>query len=169
MRHKHSRVSDPNTFFSSPGEHFKQIFSSRLNPDGTVSLSSSGRVNVQAEIDSHLAETDMALIVAKLQRGDISVLNSKQAMYGDFTTLPTTFSEAYDLVLRSESAFEALPVEVKSKFDNSRAKWFSTIGTPLWYERMGMKPPAPPAPPDPPSSSASSVVTPSSSESQVVL
>lgn len=138
MRNKHSHVSDPNFFSSHPGNTHRVIFSPRFDSDGTINLVESGRVDIKAEINSHAAETDMAVIIDKLQRGDTSVLTSKKAMYGDFTKFPSTFAEAYDLVNRSESAFESLPVDIKQQFDNDRAKWFASIGTPEWYEIMGI-------------------------------
>lgn len=153
MRHKHSRVLDPNEFKTHSGNKFHVSYSSKLNNDGTVSLHESGREDIQASINSHLAETDMAVIISKLQFGDTSVLTSKKPMYGDFTNFPKTFAEAFDLVSRSEKAFEALSPDVKQQFDNDVAKWFSTIGSPEWLDVMGLTPP---------------VVEPTSNESEVV-
>lgn len=140
MRHKHSRVPDPNEFKTHPGNSHHIEYSSKFNPDGTITLVESGRTDIQAEINSHLGETDMAVIVHKLQFGDTSVLTSKRPMYGDFTKFPSSFAEVFDLVQRSEQAFESLPVDVKKTFDNSRAKWFSSIGSPEWLKAMGLSP-----------------------------
>ncbi len=140
MRNNHSRVPDFNSFRTSPGDEFHISYSSRFNPDGTISLTESGRKNIQEEINSHLVETDMSIIVQRLQFGDTSVLSSKKPMYGDFTNLPSSFAEAFDMVNRSEKAFEALPPDIKQKFDNDRGKWFASIGSPDWFEFMGLTP-----------------------------
>lgn len=137
MRHKHSRQSDPNEFTTHIGDHYHILREGRLNADGTISLRESGREDIKAKINSHKAETDMALIIAKLQAGDTSVLNPKPPMYADFTQFPQTYAEAYELVQRSEKAFEGLPVDVKQSFDNDRGKWFASIGTSEWFEKMG--------------------------------
>lgn len=137
MRHKFSRQSDPNEFTTHIGDHFHVLREGRLNSDGTISLRESGREDIKAKINSHKAETDMALIISKLQAGDTSVLNPKPPMYADFTQFPQTYAEAYELVQRSEKAFEGLPVDVKQSFDNDRGKWFASIGTSEWFEKMG--------------------------------
>lgn len=137
MRHKHSRQSDPNEFMTHIGDTFHILREGRLNPDGTISLRESGRENIKDKINSYKSQTDMALIIAKLQAGDSSVLNTKPPMYADFTQFPKTYAEAYELVTRSEKAFESLPVDVKQSFDNDRGKWFATIGSPEWLEKMG--------------------------------
>lgn len=137
MRHKHSRQSDPNEFTTHIGDHYHILREGRLNSDGTISLREYGREDIKAKINSHKAETDMALIIAKLQSGDTSVLNPKTPMFADFTQFPQTYAEAYELVQRSEKAFESLPVDVKQSFDNDRGKWFASIGTSEWLQKMG--------------------------------
>lgn len=147
MRNKHARVSDPNSFSTHPGEKFHVVYDSFFNQDGTIRLKPSGKKDIKAEINSHVAETDMAVIVQKLMMGDSSVFSTKKPLYGDFTQFPSTYAEAFELVNRSEKAFESLAPDVKQKFDNDRAKWFSSIGSPEWFEIMGITPPESLAPP----------------------
>lgn len=140
MRNKHSHQSDPNTFKTSHGNKEHIIRGSRINPDGTITLYESSRENIKDKINSHLAETDMSIIIARLKNGDTSVLSANRPIYADFTQFPKTYAEAFDLVQRSESAFENLPVNIKKSFDNNVAFWFSSIGSPEWIEKMGFNP-----------------------------
>lgn len=140
MRHKHSHQSDPNTFKTSHGSKEHIIRGSRVNPDGTITLYESSRENIKDKINSHLAETDMSIIIARLKNGDTSVLSANRPIYADFTQFPKTYAEAFDLVQRSESAFENLPVNIKQSFDNNVALWFSSIGSPEWIDKMGFNP-----------------------------
>ena len=39
--------------------------------------------------------------------------------------------------------FEALPADIKQKFENSFEVWASTSGTSEWMEKMGIQGPAP--------------------------
>lgn len=152
MRHEHSKVSDPNSFRSHVGNKFRVTYDSFRNSDGTIRLKESGRTDIKKEINSHAAETDMAIIISRLQFGDTSVLSSKRPMYGDFTKFPTTYAEAFDLVARSNKAFEALPDDVRAVFDNDVAKWFASIGSDKWLSAMGIEKPSSPVPdvtPDP--------------------
>lgn len=147
MRHENARVSDPNSFVSHSGEKFRVLYDSFRNEDGTISLKAASKKDIKAEINSHAAETDMAVIVQKLMMGDSSVLSVKKPLFGDFTQFPTTYAEAFDLVNRSEKAFESLSPDIKQKFDNDCAKWFSSIGSQEWLDIMGISPESP-APPD---------------------
>lgn len=141
MRHKHSRVSDPNEFKTNSGDPIKVMYGSKFKSDGTISLFEVSRVNIQDEINSHACETDMSIIINKLRYGDTSVLSSRQPLYGDFTQFPKTFAEAFSLVQRSEDAFNSLPVDIKQAYDNDRAKWFADIGTEKWLSLMGLSSP----------------------------
>lgn len=138
MRNKFSRVSDPNEFRTHSGDKFHRSYDSIFQSDGTIRLKEAGKSDIQAEINSHLMETDMAVIISKLQMGDTSGLTSKKPMYGDFTNLPKSYAEAYDMVTRSEKVFESLSPDIKQRFDNDRAQWFSTIGTPEWIDKMAL-------------------------------
>lgn len=138
MRNKHSKVSDPDSFVTSSGSKFHTLFAPRFRDDGTIELRPNGRKDIKAEINSHAAECDMSIILAKLRAGDASVLNSKKPMFGDFTVFPKTYVEILDLVNRSEDAFNSLPLDVRSKFDNDVNKWFAKVGSPEWLTLMGL-------------------------------
>lgn len=138
MRNNHARVPDFNSFHSSSGNKFHSLFTSRVNPDGTISLVESGREDIKKKINSFASQTDIAFIISKLQMGDTSVLTNKPAMFGDFTQIPKTHAGVLDLVHRAEDAFLSLPLDVRSKFDNDVNKWFASAGSDTWLGIMGL-------------------------------
>ena len=73
---------------SEPGQKMKPIYKGSYAPDGSVRLTQVDEVDIQAEIQSHLYETDMQYIVSRLLDGDNSVLNNQSPIFGDFTTFP---------------------------------------------------------------------------------
>lgn len=138
MRHKFARVPDDFSEFKSPsGDLFHDVLSPSFRADGTIELKVTDRVDIKKEINSHRDETDMAYILSRLMVGDDSVLNPRPPMYGDFTQLPTSYSDMLNMVLDGERYFDSLPLETRNKFDNDRGKWFATIGSSDWLENMG--------------------------------
>ena len=74
--------------------------------------------------------------------GDTSVMRN-DAKYIDTSELPTTVHEFFNLMNAQREKFDALPVAIKQKFDNSFEVWASTSGTGEWLEKMGIQGPAP--------------------------
>lgn len=139
MRNKQARVPDDFSVFTSPpGDLFHDVLTPSFRSDGTIELTVTDRVDIKKEINSHRDETDMAFILSRLMAGDDSVLDSRPPMYGDFTQLPNSYAEMLNLVLDGERYFDSLPLDVRNKFDNDHAKWFSTIGSDSWVSAMGL-------------------------------
>lgn len=136
MRNKFACVSDPNSFVTNPGNRYHVIFEPKINPDGTISLTEVGKEDIQAFIEEQRPTTDISYIVKKLQQGDTSVLNQSVPMFGDFTQMPKTYAESLQMVIDAERKFNALPVDVKNKFDNDYRQWFAQAGSDKWIENM---------------------------------
>lgn len=138
MRNLNARVPDFSGIFSHPGETEHTIYAPSFATDGTIVLSPSDVVDIKKEINSYFEQTDMAYILSRLMDGDDSVITSKAPMYGDFTQFPRTYVEMLQLVQSGEDAFNALPADIRLKFDNDRCKWFASIGTDEWFDFMGL-------------------------------
>lgn len=123
---------------SNPGERLKPVFKGSYAPDGSVRLTKVDEVDIQAEIQSHLYETDMQYIINRLLNGDDSVLNNQSPLYGDFTTFPKSYSECIQKVIDAENMFATLPQDVRDQFGNDWAKWLSQTGTDKWMSAMGI-------------------------------
>ncbi len=127
---------------SNPGDTVKPVFKGSYSPDGSVRLTKVDEIDIQAEIQSHLYETDMQYILSRLMDGDNSVLNNQSPLFGDFTTFPKSYSECIQKVIDAENMFVSLPQEVRDQFGNDWAKWLSQTGTDKWMTAMGIDIPA---------------------------
>lgn len=127
---------------SNAGEKIKPVYKGSYAPDGSVRLTKVDEIDLQAEIQSHLYETDMQYILNRLLNGDNSVLNNQSPMFGDFTTFPRSYSECIQKVIDAENMFATLPQDVRDQFDNDWAKWLSQTGTEKWLSAMGIDIPA---------------------------
>ena len=136
MRNKKSCVTDPNSFVSNPGDRYRIEFSPLVQPDGSIELVESGKIDIQEYIDSFREQTDMSYVIQQLSIGNTSVLSQKEPMYGDFTNMPKTYAEALQLVIDREAEFMKLPKEVRNEFDNDFRKWFAQSGSEEWFEKM---------------------------------
>lgn len=136
MRNKKACVPDVNSFHTDPGDCYHTLFSPSVDPDGSIQLIPSGKVDIQEQIDSFRDQTDMSFIIKRLQMGDTSVLSDKEAMYGDFTNMPKTYAEFLQKQIDAQNAFMQLPLDIRNKFDNDFMKWFATSGSDGWFDKM---------------------------------
>lgn len=124
------------------GQRMKPVYKGSYAPDGSVRLTQIDEIDVQAEIQSHLYETDMQYIMSRLMSGDNSVLNNQSPMYGDFTTFPKSYSECIQRVIDAENMFAGLPQNIRDEFGNDWAKWLAQTGSDKWLSVMGIKLPS---------------------------
>lgn len=126
MRHKGARIPDIPTIHTHHGSPIHQILEPRFN-GSTTKLVVTGEENIQDRIEAEAPYTDINYMLHRLSLGDQSVLSRKQAMYGDFSGLPSDPIEALNLVHESERAFGRLTVEEKQKYNNDWKLWFTDI------------------------------------------
>lgn len=136
MRNKYAKVSDPNDFSTPCGSSSRIIYSSKVTPNGMIILTPTGKEDIQEKMDSFRESTDMSFILHQLSVGNTSVLTNKQMMFGDFTEAPANLAEAQQLLIDGEAAFNKLPLDVRSKFDNNFRNWLFTSGTEEWMQKM---------------------------------
>ena len=112
-------IPDPNSYVTSSGDEYHIIYSSVLQDDGTIDLEPMSRESIQERINSYASVTDMNYILAQLRNGNTSVINRGNPIFGDFTDTPKTYAQALQLVIDGRAQFDALPLDVRSKFDFS--------------------------------------------------
>lgn len=83
-----------------------------------------------------LKEVNINSIMAKARQGVPPRLNPRTPMYGDFTSGPRTYQDAFEIVARAEEAFSQLPLEFRRDIDNDPRNMFSAPKE-LW-ERHGL-------------------------------
>lgn len=130
-------IRERERYVTCSGNRVKPIFSGKYMPDGTIRLTKVDEIDVQDDINSHLHECDLELILSRLMDGDTSVIQRSNPMYGDFTQFPRSYVEMLQLVQDGSAFFDSLDPDVKVKFDNDRAKWFASIGSNDWFAKMG--------------------------------
>ncbi len=126
MRHKDARIPDFSSIHTNHGSPIHNILEPRFNGVSTC-LVVTGQENIQDRIEAEAPYTDINYMLHRLSLGDQSVLTVKQAMYGDFSGLPSDPIEALNLVHESERAFGRLSVEDKLRYNNDWKLWFTDL------------------------------------------
>lgn len=128
---------------SCAGNKTEPHYVERYTETGHPYLVKDGETDIVAIIQSHKEECDINLMLQRYAAGDTSVMRN-DAKYIDTSDLPTTIHEYFNLMKAQHEKFDALPVTIKQKFDNSFEVWASTSGTGEWLEKMGIQDPAKP-------------------------
>lgn len=124
-------------FYSDPGSRYHIEYDTVVLPDGRIELVENGKTDIQEYIDSFSESCSIENIVAMCAAGDTSALSKRQGQYIDTSDMPKTFRDVLDIVIRGENQFEALPADVKAKFENDFNRWFATAGSEEWLTSMG--------------------------------
>lgn len=128
-------IDKANKFASCPGKPYKVVYSPHVMPNGEVELVESGKEDLQQFYNSYAESTDIHEILHRYQDGDVSALNARTPMYGDFTSMPTTLAEFMQLDIDARTLFETLPAEVRQEFDNDVGQFLAASGTDEWFQK----------------------------------
>lgn len=106
-------------------------------------LMKTGETDVYALIQSRMDETKIENIIKRATYdptalGDQQWQNSAQIV--DITDVPTDYHTWYNRIEDAKRQFEALPIEVKNKWDNDVEKYIMAYGTEEWANKMGIMP-----------------------------
>lgn len=99
------------------------IYEERINSKGARYLVCTGRKDVNAMIQEQLPSTLVYNLLNRFSNGDVNALMQRSGSFIDTTGMPTSLSEAYNLMLGIESKFASLPLEVREQFGNSPFKF----------------------------------------------
>lgn len=124
------------------GNRMEPHYVERYDETGHPYLVKDGETDTYAIIQSHKEECDINLMLQRYAAGDTSMMR-QDARYIDTSNLPTTIHEYFNMMTAQREKFDALPVAIKQKFENSFEVWASTSGTGEWLEKMGIQEPAP--------------------------
>lgn len=122
---------------SHPGNRMEPHYVERYTETGHPYLVKDGETDTYAIIQSHKEECDINLILQRYAAGDTSVMRN-DARYIDTSDIPTNIHEMFNYMNAQREKFDALPVTIKQRFDNSFEVWASTSGTTEWIEKMGL-------------------------------
>ena len=122
---------------SHPGNRMEPHYVERYDEHGHPYLVKDGETDTYAIIQSHKEECDINLMLQRYAAGDTSMMRP-DAKYIDTSNLPTTIHEYFNLMNAQREKFDALPVAIKQKFENSFEVWATAAGTSEWLEKMGL-------------------------------
>lgn len=129
------RFDERKELFTNPGSPIHQLYAPKVDNDGNITLVEAGVENTDDYINSFAEETDINILISRMQNGDMSMLNSP-GVYGDFTKMPKTYAEVLQLQIDSKRLYDSLPADIKQKFDHDSNKFFAQAGTEDWYKKI---------------------------------
>lgn len=136
-------------FITNHGDPIHVIYTPELQPNGVIKLVEFGKENTDEIIHSYYESTTLEAILMRFNNGDLSALNRYQPIYADISNAPKSLAEGLQAVINSRHAFDALPADVKSQFDNDFNKWLMSAGSESWMSAMSaVVPDFKPADPD---------------------
>lgn len=118
------------------GSKTSPVYSSKVMDDGLVELVQNGEENVYDYIQSFRDTVDIHVILKKAMAGDLSGLQRVQGFYDDATKYPTDRREMLQMVIDAQKNFDMLPLEIKEQFDNDFNKFFVSMDSKEWNEKM---------------------------------
>lgn len=121
-RQKHSRL-----FVSNPGSPLHKVMHGEVQDDGSIKLVVDRIEDTDELINAQAPATRIENIMARIQAGEIQLLNQKHGFYLDTENMPKTYAEFLDLMHRGEEYFNRLPVEVKEKYNNDFSQFFAVF------------------------------------------
>lgn len=113
-------------FITCSGSRFHTHFNPRFDGRRVV-LDESGVSDIQTAIESHGRYTDLHYMLHRLSVGDSSVISVRPPIYGDFSGLPSNPVDAINIVHSAESAFNALSLEDRAKYNNDFRAWLAVV------------------------------------------
>lgn len=137
-----SQFRKPKRYLSDPGSRIRKTYAAQYDEKGRVVLEETGEESLYDYIQSFAESTDIHVLLKRFANGEADVLSRVQGFYGDITEMPKTYAEMLNRVIEGENFFNDLPVDVRSKFGHSYAEFLSSIGSPEFFEALGMDHPA---------------------------
>lgn len=122
-----------------PGNILEPQYKERYDENGNAYLEQVGEINTYEKIQSYRDEVDPMSILARYAAGDTTVM-ANPGWYIDTSKLPTNYIEWRNLMNEQKEKFNALPLEIRNKFNNNFDNWAATAGEPEWLENMGITP-----------------------------
>lgn len=131
--------------YANPGVTEKVLYTPKFKEDGSMELIEAGKENLYEYIQSHKESVDINVILKRFARGDVTALQRRQAMFGDFSDAPSTYAEALNSMILAENYFNSLPLETRAKFDHNFHRFLVSLDSPDFAEKMSHADIVPPA------------------------
>lgn len=129
-----SRLSGTDRKQTETGRPFHTEYEIHIDEHGHKTLHSTGETNLYAKIQESLESTLIENILDRVRLGDKEALERVQGKYIDMDKLPKSLMDAQNKIIEIKNEFYKLPVEMRSKFDNSPEKYVQMFGTQEWAD-----------------------------------
>ena len=104
---------------------------------GYAKLKKTGEHNLYAEIQSHKDECDLNLLLQNLDIGvETLSWNECEDRIADFTVMPSSIAELFNLQRDAENIFSELPASVREKYGNSIYRFVDDYGSVGMFESL---------------------------------
>ena len=123
-------------FISPTGNGTIDEYQLKKNKNGEEELIKIGIRNTFEEIQAYKESADITNIINRFVNGETEILHAVNGVYGDFTNAPTSYADYFAKVKEAKSIFDALPDEVKDRFDNDAEKFFLEFGTDSFVNKV---------------------------------
>lgn len=150
----HSRFNRPATVPCPVGDGILRTYET-LVKDGKRIVAVASESSLIDKVKEAFPDTLIYNILARYERGDINALNQVSGQYMDVVGMPSTLAEAQQMLIDIRNDFEAMPPELRRRFNNSVNEFIESVSTgkaaEVFKEINGpdkeSDPPAPPADP----------------------
>lgn len=122
--------------FSRSGSQYKPVYTPHITDSGIVELEQTGFEDTVEYMNSFKDQLDPNSIVKRMTLGEY-IPPVGPGVFMDVVGAPSSLAEAMQVLARTEAQFNALPVEIKQKFDNSFYKFISEAGSESWLKAFG--------------------------------
>lgn len=124
-------------FYTHTGSPFRNVYKLRVSDKtGAEELVKVGKEDFQEYIDSFVDSTDIHAIIARVNAGEIDLLNKSMATYGDFRNIPKTKAEAMQQLIDSKHIWDSLSDKQRSEFDGF-SDFAEHAGEEVWLKKLG--------------------------------
>lgn len=130
-----------NVISTNIGTREKQEYTIRLDKEtGHKLIVPAGKTNTYEKIQRSKEASDINMILKKAQYGDMSGFkDATKAVYGDMTSIPNNMIEIANLKLKSDQAWDKLPLEIRREYDHDKDKYFADFGSEHWMSIHGIE------------------------------
>lgn len=121
------------------GRKEQPILGYRYDEYGKKTLVVKGIEDRYQKAQERLPGVEVKNLIERYTNGDITRLDRVIGTYGDFSTSPTSYMEAMNVVQDATEAFNSLPKDIKESYNNNPAEFIADIGSEK-FKRIFKKP-----------------------------
>lgn len=119
------------------GDELLPVYQERTDQKGKTYLKKIGDTNVYEKIQASLEETQTYNIIERYkQTGDITLLNQRKTIYGDFTDIPNSPADLQNTLVKAQQAFDSLDRKVREAFENDAGMFTQAILNGTFKDKM---------------------------------